>query len=43
MSMNEKSGILSTLQDFSSIAQSVKLSNLFLTNFAGLVATFEME
>jgi hypothetical protein len=33
----ERSQVLKTLQDFSSISKSVKLSNIFLTTFAELV------
>lgn len=41
MSDMEKTQILKTLQDFSSVAKSVKLSNLFLQSFAEVAALIE--
>ena len=34
LTAEEQTQVLKTLQDFSSISKAVKLSNLFLTNFA---------
>lgn len=41
ISAEEKNQILKTMQDFSSIAKSVKLSNLFLTSFAEVAQLIE--
>ena len=40
-SETEKAQILKTLKDFSSVAKSVKLSNLFLESFAQVAALIE--
>jgi hypothetical protein len=37
----DKKQVLKTLQDFSSIAKSIKLSNLFLQSFVTVLNTFE--
>lgn len=41
MTGEEKEQILKTLTDFSSIAKTVKLSNIFLTSFADVLAVVE--
>ena len=41
MAQQEKEQVLTTLKDFSSIAKSVKLSNLFLASFGELVASMQ--